>query len=158
MPISQFIQVKNPPPQNGCQFKFLFFICLFSKKTLVSHIHFPNSTGLSTKPTGRHYTKYQFSPDITAEPYIGCPYPCPCPPIPIYGFWVSMGAMLLFMGGHGCDIIVHGWASVLCIPAFNSKSESNFSDSWNTLTKKRSGLKPTTMNDLLFVRSNQDLV
>jgi hypothetical protein len=40
-----------------------------------------------------------------------------------HGFWVGMGAMLLFMGGHGCDIIVHGWASVLCIPASNSKSE-----------------------------------
>jgi hypothetical protein len=25
-----------------------------------------------------------------------------------HGFWVGMGAMLLFMGGHGCDIIVHG--------------------------------------------------
>ena len=33
----------------------------------------------------------------TAEPYIGCP--CPCPPMPM-GFWVGMGAMLLFMGGH----------------------------------------------------------
>ena len=28
-----------------------------------------------------------------SEPYIGCPYPC-------HGFWVGMGAMLLFMGGH----------------------------------------------------------
>jgi hypothetical protein len=28
-------------------------------------LHFPNSTGLFTKPTGRHYTnKYRFSPDI----------------------------------------------------------------------------------------------
>ena len=44
--------------------------------------------------------------------------------------------------------------SVMCIPASNSKSESNFSDA----TKKHSGLKPTTMNDLLFVRSNQNLV
>jgi hypothetical protein len=26
-----------------------------------------------------------------------------------HGFWVGMGAMLLFMGGHGCDIIVHGF-------------------------------------------------
>jgi len=75
-----------------------------------------------------------------------------------------MGAMLLFMGGHGCDIIVHGWAWVgigfvhPCIPASNSKSESNFSDAWNTLTKKRSKMKPTIVNDLLFVRSNQDLV
>ena len=32
------------------------------------------------------------------------------------------------LGGHGCDVIVHGWASVLCIPASSSKSESKFSD------------------------------
>jgi hypothetical protein len=37
---------------------------------------------------------------------------------------------------------------VLCIPTSSSKLESNFSDAGNTLTKKRSGLKPTTMNDL----------
>ena len=48
--------------------------------------------------------------------------------------------------------------SVLCIPASNSKSESNFSDAGNTLTKKRSVLKPAIVNDLLFVQSNQDLV
>jgi hypothetical protein len=29
-----------------------------------------------------------------------------------HGFWVGMGAMLLFMGGHGRDIIVHEWAWV----------------------------------------------
>jgi hypothetical protein len=85
-------------------------------------------------------------------------HPCPwvlgghgCDVI-VHGWaWVGMGAILLFMGGHG-------WASVLCILASNSKSESNFSDARNTLTKKRFGLKPTTMNDLLFVRSNQDSV
>ena len=43
-------------------------------------------------------------------------------------------------------------------PASNSKSESNFLDAWNKLTKKRFGLKPTTMKDILFVRSNQNLV
>ena len=48
--------------------------------------------------------------------------------------------------------------SVLCIPASNFKSESNFSDARNTLTKKHSGLKPTIVNDILFVWSNQDLV
>jgi hypothetical protein len=65
-----------------------------------------------------------------------------------YCSWVGIG-------GHGCDVIVHGWAlvgmgmillfmgghewaSVLCIPASTSKSESNFSDAGNTLTKKRS--------------------
>jgi hypothetical protein len=79
-------------------------------------------------------------------------------------FWVGMGAMLLLMGGHGCNINLlfmggHGWASVLCILASNSKSsESNFPDAGITLTKKFSKLKPVTVNDLLFVRSNQDLV
>jgi hypothetical protein len=48
---------------------------------------------------------------------------------------VGMGAMLLFMGGHG-------WAWVLCIPASNPESKSNFSDAVNTLTNKRFGLKP----------------
>ena len=27
-------------------------------------LQFPNPTGLFTKPTGCHYTKYRFSPDI----------------------------------------------------------------------------------------------
>ena len=54
---------------------------------------------------------------------------------------MGMGAILMFMGGHG-------WALVLYIPASNSKSESNFSDAGNTLTKKCSRLMPTTMNDL----------
>ena len=36
--------------------------CLFRKHQF--HIlHFPSSTRLSTKPTGRHYTKYRFSPE-----------------------------------------------------------------------------------------------
>ena len=56
-----------------------------------------------------------------------------------HGFWVGMGAMLLFMGGHGCDTTVHGWASVLCIPASNSKLGSNFLDAGNTLTKNAPG-------------------
>jgi len=72
-------------------------------------------------------------------------------PTHTHGFWVGMGAMLLFMGRHG-------WASVLCILASNSKLESNFSDAGNTLIKKCSGLKLAIVNDLLFVRSNQDLV
>ena len=40
-------------------------------------------------------------------------------PMPItahaHGFWVGMGAIVLFMGGlggHGYDIIGHGWAGV----------------------------------------------
>ena len=62
------------------------------------------------------------------------------------------------LGGHECNVIVRGWASVLCIPASNFNSESNFSDAESTLTKKHFGLKPTIVNDFLFVRSNQDLV
>jgi hypothetical protein len=88
--------------------------------------------------------------------------PIPMPmPTHTHEFWVGMGAMLLFMVGMGAILVFmggHGWASVLCIPASGSKSESNFSDAGNTLTKKRSGLKPAIVNDLLFVRSNQDLV
>jgi hypothetical protein len=38
---------------------------LFSKHQFPI-LHFPNSTGLFTKPTGRHYTKHHFSPDIGA--------------------------------------------------------------------------------------------
>ncbi len=47
--------------------------------------------------------------------------------------------------------------SVLCIPAASAKSECNFSDAGNTLTTKRNGLKPSTLNTLLFMRSNLDL-
>jgi hypothetical protein len=65
-------------------------------------------------------------------------------PAHAHGFWVGMGAMLLFMGGHG-------WALILCIPTSSSKSESNFSDAGNTLTNKCSGVKPSTINGLLFV-------
>ena len=47
---------KNAPPQNGCQLKSVSL-----KKKNFKHqlhiLHFPNSTG-------RHYTKYRFSPDI----------------------------------------------------------------------------------------------
>ena len=46
---------KNPPLQSGCQLKSIFF------KHQFHILHFPNSTGLFTKPTGRHYTKHRFS-------------------------------------------------------------------------------------------------
>ena len=88
--------------------------------------------------TGPGYRELTGKP---AKPYTGCPYPCPNSPCPWgHGFWVGKGSILL------------------CIPTSNSESESNFSDAGNTLVKKRSGLKPKTVNDLLFVRSNQDLV
>lgn len=47
--------------------------------------------------------------------------------------------------------------SILCIPAASSKSECNFSNACNTLTPKFLGLKPAIVNDLKFLRSNQDL-
>jgi hypothetical protein len=37
---------------------------LFYYKCRFHILHFPNSTRVFTKPTGRHYTKYRFSPDI----------------------------------------------------------------------------------------------
>ena len=45
--------------------------------------------------------------------------------------------------------------SVLCIPASNFKAESNFSDARNMLTKKRSGLKPSIVNDLYLSDINK---
>jgi hypothetical protein len=58
---------KNPPPQNSCRLKSVFFfLFLFSflKAPVFTSSTFPNSTGLFTKPTGHHHTKYRFSPDI----------------------------------------------------------------------------------------------
>jgi hypothetical protein len=34
-------------------------------------LHFPNLTGFFTKPTGHHYTKYRFCPDIASENWVG---------------------------------------------------------------------------------------
>jgi hypothetical protein len=47
--------------------------------------------------------------------------------------------------------------STLCIPASSAMSENNFSDADNTLTKKRNQLKPRTINNLMFLRSNCDI-
>jgi hypothetical protein len=47
--------------------------------------------------------------------------------------------------------------TVLCIPAASAKSENNFSDASNTVTDKRNLLKPRTINDTLFYRSNREL-
>jgi hypothetical protein len=47
--------------------------------------------------------------------------------------------------------------STLCIPASSAMSENNFSDTGNTLTKKRNRLKPRTINNLMFLRSNRDI-
>jgi hypothetical protein len=47
--------------------------------------------------------------------------------------------------------------STLCVSASSAKSENNFSDAGNTLTKKRSNLNPHIVNDMMFVRSNHDI-
>ncbi len=47
--------------------------------------------------------------------------------------------------------------STLCISASSAMSENNFSDAGNTLTKKRNRLKPRTINNLMFMRSNRDI-
>ncbi len=48
--------------------------------------------------------------------------------------------------------------SILCIPASSAKSESNFSDASDTFSKKRTQLKSSKVDDLLFIRSNKDLI
>jgi len=54
-------------------------------------------------------------------------------------------------------ILVQVMRSTLCIPASSAMSENNFSDAGNTLTKKRNRLKPRTINNLMFLRSNRDI-
>jgi hypothetical protein len=53
------IRLGKIPPQNGGWWKSVSFL-----KHRFHILHFPNSTGLFIKPTGGHYTKYQFYPDI----------------------------------------------------------------------------------------------
>ena len=102
------------------------------------------------------------------KPYIGCSYPCPPMPLFMGGHgWaykvIDLGkkeiiatvslALLVnrdttakfnillwwkLKGASTFPIMLHVAHSVLCIPASNSKLESNFSDAGNTLTKKRS--------------------
>ena len=48
-------------------FSFFFFFPI--QRHWFHILHFPNSTGLFTKPTGHHYTKYRFSPDIGVGPW-----------------------------------------------------------------------------------------
>jgi hypothetical protein len=64
-------QIKSPyftihpdknSPQYDCRLKSISFL-----KHRFHILHVPNSTGLFIKPTGRHYTKYWFIPDIGIE-------------------------------------------------------------------------------------------
>jgi hypothetical protein len=47
--------------------------------------------------------------------------------------------------------------AILCIPASSSMSECTFLSASNTHSNKRNMLHPSTLNALLFLRSNQDL-
>jgi hypothetical protein len=54
-------------------------------------------------------------------------------------------------------ILTRAVRAILCIPASSSMSECTFSSAGNTHSNKRNGLHPSTLNALLFLRSNQDL-
>jgi hypothetical protein len=54
-------------------------------------------------------------------------------------------------------ILARAVRAILCILASSSMSECTFSSACNTRINKRSGLHPSTLNALLFLRSNQDL-
>jgi hAT family C-terminal dimerisation region len=60
-------------------------------------------------------------------------------------------------GTHLFPMIARVARSTLCVCASSAKSENNFSDAGNTLTKKRSNLNPHIVNDMMFVRSNHDI-
>jgi hypothetical protein len=55
-------QGENPPSQNGCRLKSGYFL-----KALVSHPPLSQFNRTFTKPTGLHYIKYRFSPDIATN-------------------------------------------------------------------------------------------
>ncbi len=47
---------------------------------------------------------------------------------------------------------------VLALPASSAKSECNFSDAGNTLTELRTNLSPNHVDELVFLKSNSDLL
>ncbi|GBG73208.1 hypothetical protein CBR_g12925 [Chara braunii] len=55
-------------------------------------------------------------------------------------------------------IMARAARAILCVPASSSKSECNFSDAGNTVTKKRNQLNPFVVDSVLFVRSNYDVL
>jgi hypothetical protein len=55
-------------------------------------------------------------------------------------------------------IVARAARSILCIPASSSMSECTFSASGNTISDKRSSLKPSTVDMLMFLRSNKDIL
>jgi hypothetical protein len=58
---------KNPPLQESKWLHVeILFLHIYFKKHRFHIPHFPNSTGLFTKPTGRHYTKGRFTLGVKA--------------------------------------------------------------------------------------------
>jgi len=120
----------------------LYVYIFHSPTTLNSNFH---CEGLGYMGLGFHWTALRSFGEVMRVVERSHLHWVPMPmPIHTHGFWVGMGG--------------HGWTSVLCIPASNSKLESNFSDVGNMLTNERSGLKLAIVNGLLSVRFNQDLV
>jgi hypothetical protein len=54
-------------------------------------------------------------------------------------------------------ILARAARSILVVSAASAMSENNFSDSGSTVSKKCNQLKPSTVNILMFLRSNMDL-
>jgi hypothetical protein len=52
------------------------------------------------------------------------------------------------------SILAHAVRVILCIPASSSMSKCTFSSAGNTRSNKQSGLHPSTLNVLIFLRSN----
>ena len=67
---------------------------------------------------------------------------------PLLNWWKSKAA--------SWPILARAVRSILCVPPSSARSENNFSDTGNTLTAKRNGLKPATLNMLMFLRSNKE--
>jgi hypothetical protein len=55
---------KNPPPQNGCRLKSVFFIF---KSTGFTSSTFPIQPDFSQNQPGHHFTKYRSSLDIVTR-------------------------------------------------------------------------------------------
>ena len=72
---------------------------------------------------------------------------------------LEKGGLLLWwqsksVKNEGWPLIAQVACDVLCEPASSAKSECNFSDAGNTITKKRNQLQPDKVDDLMFLRSS----
>ena len=70
--ISQFIRVRILLLKMVAGWLFIYLFYFIFPKHWFHILHFPNLIGLFTQPTGRHYTKYRFSPEIVTDWLIVC--------------------------------------------------------------------------------------